>query len=56
MKNLEKGYFHLEGQACQLRKDLKETKKKYIKVLIGQKSQNDSILELQKVGFSLHTL
>ncbi|KAJ6941959.1 hypothetical protein NC652_007900 [Populus alba x Populus x berolinensis] len=49
MKNLEKSNFHLEGQAFQLRMALKETKKKYIKMLIGQKSHNDSVLELEKV-------
>ncbi|KAL3568546.1 hypothetical protein D5086_031197, partial [Populus alba] len=48
MKNLEKGYFQLEGQASQVTMDLKETREKYIEVLIGQKSHTDSILELQK--------
>nr|XP_034899028.1 uncharacterized protein LOC118037224 isoform X2 [Populus alba] len=49
MKNLEKGYFQLEGQASQVTMDLKETREKYIEVLIGQKSHTDSILELQKL-------
>jgi DNA helicase IV len=55
-KKLEKSNSHLEGQAYQLRKDQKEAREENIKLMIGQKSQSDSMLELEKVGFSLHTL
>ncbi|KAG6739001.1 hypothetical protein POTOM_058636 [Populus tomentosa] len=56
IEELEKSNSHLEGQAFQLRMDLKETREENINLKIVQKSQSDSIRELGKVVFSLHTL
>jgi hypothetical protein len=36
--------------------DLKETREENINLKIVEKSQSDSILEIGKVGFSLHAL
>ncbi|KAI5581841.1 hypothetical protein BDE02_07G044400 [Populus trichocarpa] len=47
-KTLERSNSHLEGQAYQLRKDQKEVREENIKLMIGQKSQSDSMLELEK--------
>jgi hypothetical protein len=55
-EELKKSKFHLDGQAFQLRMDLKETREENINLKIVEKSQSDSILEIGKVGFSLHTL
>ncbi|XP_011018684.1 PREDICTED: uncharacterized protein LOC105121649 isoform X2 [Populus euphratica] len=47
-EELVKSNIHLEGQAFQLRMDLKETREENINLKIVQKSQSDSILELGK--------
>ncbi|XP_011018682.1 PREDICTED: uncharacterized protein LOC105121648 [Populus euphratica] len=48
MEELKESKFHLDGQAFQLRMDLKETREENTNLKIVQKSQSDSILELEK--------
>jgi hypothetical protein len=55
-EELKKGKCHLEGQAFILEKHLKESREENTKLKIELQLQSDSILELEKVGFSLHTL
>ncbi|KAH8480016.1 hypothetical protein H0E87_030291 [Populus deltoides] len=47
-EELKKSKFHLDGQAFQLRMDLKETREENINLKIVEKSQSDSILEIGK--------
>ncbi|XP_011047508.1 PREDICTED: uncharacterized protein LOC105141834 [Populus euphratica] len=47
-EELKKSKFHLDGQAFQLRMDLKETREENINLKIVEKSQSDSILEMGK--------
>ena len=63
MNKLKESKIHLDGQVFELRKDLKETREEMketreenTKLKIVQKSQSESILEMGKVGFSVHTL
>jgi predicted nuclease with TOPRIM domain len=55
-EELKKSKSHLDGQAFQLRMDLKETREENTKLKIELERQSDSIHKLEKVGFSLHTL
>ena len=63
IEELKKSNSRLEGQAFELRKflektdeNLKETREENSNLKIVQKSQSDSILELEKVVFFLHKL
>ena len=55
-EELKKSKSHLDGQAFELRRDLKETREENTKLKIELERQSDSIHKLEKVGFSLHTL
>ncbi|XP_073262720.1 uncharacterized protein [Populus alba] len=49
MEKLKESKFHADGQAFQSRMDLKETREENSNLKIVQKSQSDSILELEMV-------